>query len=151
MLVLCIPWQSIYSFFIDANFCDFRALCVQLTQHTAGCYQCQESYSPHMATASRITPKRESEQLWRNSQRGIQGDNFLVGLLKYFSLIYPIRRLDWFALQSPQFIASLTWTAFLPSMGLPVRRTLTQSSTAPSRLQTIRYWRAQARIIEFIN
>ena len=97
MLVLCFRWQNISSFFIDANFCDFRALCVQLTQHTAGCYQCQESYSPHMATASRITPKRESEQLWRNSQRGIQGDNFLVGLLKYFSLKYPIRRLDWFA------------------------------------------------------
>ena len=46
---------------------------------------------------------------------------------------------------SPQFIASLTLTAFLPSMGLPGRRTLTQSSTAPSRLQTIRYWRAQVK------
>jgi len=92
-------------------------------------------------------------RLWTISTIGMR--EVLVNCLKTIPPCWLIRAFIELTISdtttSPQFIASLTWTAFLPSMGLPVRRTLTQYSTAPSRLQTIRYWRAQARIIEFIN
>ena len=95
MLVFCIPWQSTYSFFNWFKPLWFqRPLCSAYTTH--GCYQCQESESPHMATAPRITPKWESEQICWNLVR--EGSKVTIcRSFKVFFLKYPISRLDCFA------------------------------------------------------